>query len=403
MVNDEGVTVLLFLRRVDCNDGVASYCETVVRGLRARGDRVVIVSGPVSQLYGSAARHDSILANVLEWVVLDDLLSGLPTPSTIRSVLAVIRRHSVDVISPQGFSLLVLSSVLARLAGRPIVANYHPSMPGGSLRGVATSHSSKRRLRYRAIATLFAPDRFIAISKDIRAFYRNDCGIAPDRIAYIPHGIDTAFFSVPTARAKESARASLTLPENALVCVLPGRLNHDKGHDVVIDAVRLLRQTHPALPIICLFPGAGDHADEIRSYAFKTEADRIAFRFLGFLDSDAFRQVYWAADIGLLPSRFEGFGLVIAEAMSCGCVPIRTPSGGCDDQIDDGVNGFVVPFNDPKALAERIAALSSPSLRAAMRERSIGHAATHFDQETMVTATAHVYRDVVRRKSPVKV
>ena len=389
-------TVLLFLRRVDCNDGVASYCETMVKGLNARGHRVVIVSGPVTQLYGSAARHDAILENTLEWVTIDDLITARPKLSTIRSVLATIRKHSVDVISPQGFSLIPLSYLLARLARLPVVANYHPSMHGASADMVATSRSLKMRLGYKAIAKLCRADRFIAISKEIVAFFRKDCEISEGRIAYIPHGIDMSFFRPPTQSERESARRALSLPESALVCVLPGRISFVKGHDIVIDAVRILRKTKPALDVVCLFPGgAGADAPEIQSYALKTDADIAAFRFLGFLYANAFRECYWAADIVLLPSRFEGFGLVIAEAMSCGCVPIRTPSGGSEDQIVDDVNGFLIPFNDPQALADRIAALSEPSVKARMRENALSYATQHFDQEAMVAATSDLYQRAV--------
>jgi glycosyltransferase involved in cell wall biosynthesis len=106
------------------------------------------------------------------------------------------------------------------------------------------------------------------------------------------------------------------------------------------------------------------------------------------------REAYWAADIGLLPSRAESFGLVIPEAMRCGCVPVRTPSGGWQDQIVDGVNGFVVPFDDAPALAERIATLADRERRETMRGRAIAHATENFDQRRMLAATADLYREV---------
>jgi glycosyltransferase involved in cell wall biosynthesis len=388
------MTVLLFLRRVDCNDGVASYCETIVRGLVERGNRVLIISGPVTQLYGSAIRHAAIRARVLDWLVFADLGSARPTLATIRAILAAIRAHEVDVVSPQGFSLLPLAFLVAKLARRPIVANYHPSMTGRSPGIIATDRSARMKLAYRAIAGLFPADRFIAISKEIAGFYRTDCAIRTDRIVHIPHGIDLSYFRPPTPDERARARQAHGLTEDALACILPGRLNFDKGHDVAIDAVRRLRASHPRLRVVCLFPGGGDQADAIRAYAHREDADAAAFRFLGFLDAQAFRAAYWAADIGLLPSRFEGFGQVIAEAMSCGCVPIRTPSGGWDDQIVDRENGFVIPFNDPAALADRIAILSDASVRAPMRERALAFAAGHFDQRVMVAATADLYRTV---------
>ena len=392
-MQSRNVTVLLLLRRVDCNDGVASYCETVIRGLVAKGDRVVIVSGPVTELYGSATRRKIIGDNVLEWVVLDNL-SARPKPAAIRTILATMRRHDVDVISPQGFSLAPLAWIVGKIARRPVIVNYHPSMPGNSLGNIATSRSAKMKRAYRAIATFFPPKRWIAISKEIAGFYQRDCGVPQARIAYIPNGIDTAFFRPPSPAERDDARRTFDLAPASLVCILPGRLNFDKGHDVAVDAVRLLRASHPELDVVCLFPGGGDSADAIRSYAFTSDADTASFRFLGFLDAGTFRKAYWAADIGLLPSRFEGFGLVIAEAMSCGAVPIRTPSGGWDDQIVDGVNGFMIPFNDPQALADRIARLADADLRASMRESAMTFAAEHLDQGAMVAATEALYRTV---------
>jgi glycosyltransferase involved in cell wall biosynthesis len=391
------VTLLFLLRRVDCNDGVASYLETMIKGLTAKGHRIVIASGPVSQHYGSEVRHASILANVAEWLVIDDLRKQRPRVSTVRSVLDLMRRHDVDVISPQGFSSIPIAFLLSLLGRRPVVANYHPSMKGTTPGGVAVTRSRGLKLNYRAIATVCRPARFIAISKEIVGFFQRDCGVAAKRIVYVPHGIDLSNFRPPTADERERARRTHALDDTTLVCVLPGRLNFDKGHDIVIDAVRILRRTRPELEIVCLFPGGGDQADEIKRYAFHDDADRGAFRFLGFLEPAAFRETYWAADIGLLPSRFEGFGYVIAEAMSCGCVPVRTPSGGWDDQIVDGSNGFVVPFNDAEALALRLGELSDVSRRSKMRAEALRFATEHFDQQTMIDATENVYRSVVRR------
>jgi phosphoserine phosphatase len=77
------MTILLLLKRVDCNDGIASYCETLIKGLKARGDRVVIVSGPVTQLYGSTTRHSAIRNAVLDWAVLGNLKASRLAPTVI--------------------------------------------------------------------------------------------------------------------------------------------------------------------------------------------------------------------------------------------------------------------------------------------------------------------------------
>jgi len=389
------VTVLFLLRRMDCNDGVASYCETIISGLAARGDKVVIVSGPVTEFYGSAPRRAAITAAAAAWIVLDGLSSKIPTPGVIRRILSIMHEHKVDVISPQGLALLPLTSVLSLFSRRPVVANYLPSMGGSSLTAVATELTSKTKFLYRVLLLVCRPACLIAISKAIVDFYHSDCDVPLQRIAMSALGVDLKTFAPPTLSQAAAARETLGVSPTALVCVLQGRLNFNKGHDVVVDAVRILRRIAPALEVTCLFGGGGDQETEIKDYAFKDEADKAVFRFLGFLPGgDALRNVYWASDVALLPSRFEGFALVIAEAMGCGCVPIRTRSGGWQDQIVDGSNGFLIPFNDPQALAERILELSDPARRAAMRKEAIDFAQKNLGRDRMVEATSDLYRRV---------
>ena len=110
-------TILLLLKRVDCHDGVASYLETLVSGLAALGDRVVIVSGNVNSLYGSEVRRRAIEAAVVDWVVLDDFSASRPKPAHLRRIVSVIEGQNVDVVSPQGFSVVPVGCLVARLSG----------------------------------------------------------------------------------------------------------------------------------------------------------------------------------------------------------------------------------------------------------------------------------------------
>ena len=95
-------TIMMLLKRVDCVDGVAAYLETLIKGLTARGDRVVMVSGPVSTPDGSATRRDALRAAVVDWIVIDDLNVNKPVPAQVRQILALIRQHGVTVLGPHG-------------------------------------------------------------------------------------------------------------------------------------------------------------------------------------------------------------------------------------------------------------------------------------------------------------
>ena len=390
------VTTLVLLKRVDCVDGVAAYLEGLARGLKARGDGVVLVSGPVSTPDGSETRRDAILASVLEWIVIEDIKIVVPSPRQFQLILKAMQRHHVDLIAPQGFSVLPYASMLGRITKRPVVVNYHPTGHGTVASKISSSRSVKQRLSYRAICRLFGADRYIAVSREIETFYRQDCGLSPKRIHYQPFGVDDSVYREPTGDERRLARQTLDLPDDALVAVLSGRLNMVKGHDVAVDAIRHLRTSRPDLNIVVLFAGSGNQREDIERYTLQDDADRRAFRFLGFINNAvSMRQVYWAADILLLPSRFEGFALVVPEAMFCGAVPIRTPSGGWQDQIEDGANGYIVPFNDPAALADRIERLADTELLASMRKRAMALAGVRFTQRAMIEGTSGLFRALV--------
>ncbi len=393
-------TILLLLKRVDCVDGVAAYLETLLTGLREAGDRVVIVSGDVTTPDGSEGRRRAIEAASLGWLVLDGFSASRPVLRHLRQIRALIRQHDVDVVSPQGFSVLPVATLLGLLSGRRVVANYHPSLHGDQAAAMTGRRSRRERLSYRALAAICRPERFIALSRDIARFFRDECGIAPARIHEQVLGVETGFYRAPTDQERRDARARFGLDERALVCVLPGRMNLSKGHDVAVAALRALRQRRPDLGAVCLFPGGGDQRQRIEAEALRDDADRETFRFLGFVSRDVLRDAYWAADIVLLPSRMEGFGLVVAEAMCCGAIAIRTPSGGWQDQVIEGRTGTVVPYNDPPALAAAIERIADHPDRAAMRDEVMAYASEKFAKSRMIEGTSALYRQVASRLAP---
>jgi glycosyltransferase involved in cell wall biosynthesis len=90
--------------------------------------------------------------------------------------------------------------------------------------------------------------------------------------------------------------------------------------------------------------------------------------------------------------------LVVAEAMACGLPVIRTPSGGFEDQIVEGVNGFGIPFNDVAALAAKIAALFDESVRHRMGLAALEHS-KKFDCKKMIADTEALYGRLMSRRA----
>src|SRR3546814_5199739 len=106
----------------------------------------------------------------------------------------------------------------------------------------------------------------------------------------------------------------------------------------------------------------------------------------------------WSSDVCssdlilALPSSYEGFAYVLLEALVCGLPIVCTPVGGSEEAVEEGVNGFVVPHNDPQALAEKIGLLvRDPELRAEMSRCSLDRS-KRYSLKAMPDQTEAVYR-----------
>jgi D-inositol-3-phosphate glycosyltransferase len=208
-----------------------------------------------------------------------------------------------------------------------------------------------------------AADRLVAANEVERAQLISEYGARRGRIAAVPCGVDTDLFRPGTSAR---ARAALGLPEGPLLLYV-GRIAPIKGLQTLLDAVaRLARHTDNVRLLV-----VGGDADEPADGHETTLRRRIdalglggAVRFVGPQPQEALRDFYVAADVLVLPSYYESFGMVALEAMACGTPVIASRVGGLTTTVRDRVTGFLVPEGDVAALADRIAdLLGDPDLR----------------------------------------
>ncbi len=238
----------------------------------------------------------------------------------------------------------------------------------------------------------FSGDRFIAISTEIQDIYQNFVNVPTERMRLVNHGVDETYFRLPTQSERQTARQEFNLGEKQIVACIIGRLDPVKGHNVLFKAVAKLKSQNINLSVLCA-GGWGLFEDKIKSLTVELNISELV-QFLGFIES---RKVLWASDILVLPSLREGFGWVIAEAMLCGVVPIRTPSAGAVDQIQDGVNGFLIPFDDDDILSCRLKQLiESQESLSAMSESALNFAKQKFTSKLMIQKTISVYMELIR-------
>ena len=184
-------------------------------------------------------------------------------------------------------------------------------------------------------------------------------GASPDHIRVISPGVDTErFHPVPQA----IARASISLCPDRRLILFVGRIEPLKGIDSLLRAVAIVMEQRPELreglcvPIIGGDPDPARASDEMaRLHELRAELGMDeAVLFLGARDQDRLQYYYSAAEMVVMPSDYESFGMVALEAMACGTPVIASDVGGLAYLVQQGRTGYRVPARDPKALAAKI-------------------------------------------------
>ncbi len=222
----------------------------------------------------------------------------------------------------------------------------------------------------------------------------------PSRLVVVPCGYDPdEFWPV-----RDSARAALGLPQREFIVLQLGRMVPRKGVDNVLHALRRLLDEHRISARLLVVGGesGGDPmaTPEIRRLAALADALGIAGQvsFTGAQPRHRLRDYYSAADVFVTTPWYEPFGITPLEAMACATPVIGSAVGGILSTVRDEQTGFLVPPNDPAALASRLARLQrDPALAQRMGWTGLRRAQRHFTWARVALQIASVYRAVLER------
>ena len=280
----------------------------------------------------------------------------------------------------------------------PLVASFHTL-------GKVKNYSLARGERPEPRARLSGEERVIAEADRILAptpaeaaqlvgLYR----AAPDHIRLVPPGVDhTLFF--PRDRAAARERLHLT---GVRLALFVGRLQAHKGPDVAVRALAeaLARDPDGTSDVVLAVVGGPSGAgpgEEVGRLMELASALGVADRVMLFPPQPQVRlaDFYAAADVVLVPSRSESFGLVALEAQACGTPVVAAGVGGLRYVVTDGVGGFLVEGHDPADHADRMLQVLADPARSARMGRDGARQALRFTWEATAEEILGVYRELI--------
>jgi D-inositol-3-phosphate glycosyltransferase len=348
-------------------------CTTFTRADRAGLPREVLVEPGHRVVHLEAGPHH------LPKEALPDVLDAFTD-----GVLDHVRDHGgADVVHANYWLSGVVAHRLKHTLEIPFVSTFHTLA-----RVKAEGGDPEPAWRDRAEAEIITCADAICVScteeeNQFRRLYGDPAG----RIEIVAPGVEHAFFA-PGERA--GARAALDLPPDRPVLLFVGRIQPLKGPDVAIRALHALGRTDALLLVVGGASGAEGDAETTRAHDLVADlALQDQVRFIAPQPHHILSSYYRAADVVLVPSRSESFGLVALEAAACGIPVVASGVGGLLTLVDDGVTGFLIPDRSPARFAGAVARVLDDPLLA----RSMGEAAARKAQRyTWAFAAARLRR-----------
>ena len=298
-----------------------------------------------------------------------------------------LRNQKIDILHSHMFRAGLFASPIGRLCRVPVI------LETTHVRETWRKGWFKSRFVVdRAVGHLI--DRYIAVSEANSKYLIVEKRIPARKVTVIQNGCSMDRVD-PERAHPEGIRESLGFSKSDIVLIVMARLEPQKGHKILLQALSTVRAEFPNIRLICL--GTGALKDELNSLARELKLNEIV-RFVGFQTNVA----DWlaAADIGVLPSFYEGLPLTAVETLAAGLPLVATAVDGTPEVVLDGKTGLLVPPGDPAAMAGAIRQLARQSeLRQKLAKAGREWVLQRFTIERQVEQTSSLYLSEWQRYS----
>ncbi len=372
--------------------GMNVYVRELSRELGARGYAVDVFTrrtsaqAPEVQPFGPNARVINISAGPAELIEKDAIAAHLAAFES--NLLAFTEREGAayDLVHSHYWMSGWAGARLAERWGVRHIAMFH-TLGEVKNRARITEHETLARIDVeRMVAT--SADAIVVASEHERSLLTSLYAADASRVHIVPCGVDLDLF-VPAD--KDEARRRLRLSDGERIILFVGRIEPLKGIDVLIGAAAQLHEDENFRVLIV----GGDSRADAEVAQLKALAERLGvdhhISFVGAVEHDELPLYYNAADVCVVPSYYESFGMVAIESMACGTPVVASRVGGLASTISDGETGYLISWRCPEPFAERLELLlDNDELRASFG-RAAREAVERFRWANVADAVGALY------------
>lgn len=302
--------------------------------------------------------------------------------SRVGALVDLIQLHSIDMVYTNTVTCID-GALAARATKRPHVWHLREQIAGNrDLRSLLPVW-----LTNRIVATL--SDQIITNSSALKNHYVR---VAPhDRIAVVYNGIDLKEFS-PGPPRYPGLREELSLPPATKLVAIVGAISPRKGHALFAEAAALVKRTFDGVAFLVIGAGQCEFVDAVKAHVEQLGIGSC-FHFLGWRSD--IPDILRASDVLVVASDQESFGRTVVEAMATELPVVATRCGGPEEIIVDRQTGYLVPIDDPRAMADAVRAIiGDPVLARNLGRAGRRRAEACFSVQAYVAVAQSVIRQV---------
>jgi glycogen(starch) synthase len=304
------------------------------------------------------------------------------------AAIAARLEEKVDVFHAHDWLVATAGIGLKHVFRKPLLVTMH-STEIGRRDGI---HTSTERMIAETEAWLtYEAWKVICCSQYMVSHVKWAFGLPDDKLVMVPNGVNVQVYEDVRKQDLASFRSAFALPEEKLVLFV-GRLVYEKGAHVLINSIpRVLEKVNAKFVIV----GSGYMKDQLSNIVRSMGLEHKVL-FTGFIDEVSLLKLQCCADVSVVPSLFEPFGIVALEAMAAKSPVVVSDTGGLGEIVDHDVTGVKVYPNNTESLAWGVTkVLLDEKYRNSLRENAYKKIQEKYDWEKIAQQTSRIYEAVL--------